>query len=481
MKNYKFAAIGLVSLLALGACASGTKFSGSIVNGVKQIDAPPVSIDEFRETPNAPQANTIEWWRNFADATLVKLVEEAQSEAISIKIAEARLKEARNQGRATIAGFAPRLDISYSTNKTTAIDGPELQNAVTGGDEKTQTTGTGVLAASWELPLFGRLPNSLEGAKANVANAEIGVAAAKIALVSDLAAAYIDLRTAQTRLQYLEEDYARAKTLLDIANDRLRVGLVSKSDASFAQTNWAAIGAQLPDAKLMVRAGLNRVAILRGLNPGALDETLAPISNYAFNYSIPKISEIPADYVRRRPDVRQAEQNAILMGAAVGLAKADFFPRVSIGGTISALAAISGNPLAESITRGIFNPSVSLPLFDFGQRTASLGQAKARFDTALLGYKNTVLLALAEGQQALSTYVFSKDRLEAAHAAETAATTRFKAAQKSLEVGLVSMKDYVETERDYSQARQQRLAAQAAYSDAAIGLYRAFAGSPEII
>ncbi len=481
MKIQNFSAIGLVSLLALSACAGAPKFAGSIVNPVKEIESPKISIDEFRETPNAPQANNVEWWRNFADETLVKLVQDAQSESISLKLAEARLKEARNQGRATIAGFAPRLDISYSANKTTAIDGPELTNANTGGDEKTQTTGTGVLAASWELPLFGRLPNSLEGAKANVANAEIGLEAAKIALIADLAAAYIDLRTAQTRLAYLEQDYARAKTLLDVANERLRVGLISKSDASFAQSNWAAIGAQLPDAKLMVRAGLNRVAILRGENPGALDAMLAPIDNYSFNYSIPKISEIPADYIRRRPDVRQAEQNAILMGAAVGIAKSDFFPRVSIGGTISALAALSGNPLAQSITRGVLSPSISLPLFDFGQRSAALGQAKARFDTALLGYKNSVILALAEGQQALSSYVFAKDRLDAAMAAEESADTRLKAAQKSLEVGLIAMKDHVEAERDYSQARQQRLSAQAAFSDAAIALYRTFAGSPEII
>ena len=208
---------------------------------------------------------------------------------------------------------------------------------------------------------------------------------------------------------------------------------------------------------------------------------MAPVRNFEFKKNVPQINSIPAEFVRRRIDVRQAEQNAILMGAAVGISKADLFPSVSIRGALTLLSAVSGGPIAADIERSSLTPAISLTLFDFGQKLASVKQADARFTQALLNYKATTMGAIAEGQQALSAYDFARDRLIATQNGEQAALTRFNSAKKSFEVGLISMKDRTEAERDYSQARNSRLAAQAAYSDAAIAIYRVFAGSPQII
>lgn len=469
----------LIGFASLSACSS---LNGKSFLPIAPKVAPPsAQIDEFREAPVADAANSIEWWQKFSDEKLNQLVQEAEKENISILIAEARLKEARSQGRSTVAGFAPRLDASYGQSITKATKGPDLIKADGTGTETSQTTSSQVLAASWELPLFGRFTNSLNGAKANVKAAQIGIDGAKVALIADLAAAYIDLRSSQIRLQYLESDLEQALVLAEVAKERLRVGLISQSDASYAITSLAVIQGQIPDAKLFVRAGLNRVAILRGVDPGSLDEFLAPVKDFEFKYIAPNITTIPANFVRRRIDVRQAEQNAILLAAGAGISRADLYPSVSISGTLSLLAAVSGVPLVEKIGRQNINPSVSLPLFDFGQRRAAIGLADARFDQALLNYKSVTLNALAEGQQALSAYDFSRDKLMAAQNGEKAASTRYASAKEAFKVGLFSMKDLVETERDYAQARNTRLAAQAAYSDAAIALYRAFAGSPEII
>ncbi len=468
----------IIGLLSLSACASN---KGGILPFAPKVEKPMAQIDEFRDSPMAEAANSVEWWQKFADEKLNQLVKDAQNESISIQLANARLKEARSQGLSTVAGFAPRLDANLSLSQTKATRGPDLVKADGTGTEETQSTSTQVLAASWELPLFGRLGNSLKGAKANVQNAKIGVEGAKIALIADLAAAYIDLRASQTRLSYLENDLEQAKILYASAKERLRVGLISQTDASYAQTTLAAIEGQIPDAKLMVQMGLNRVAILRGVDPGSLDEFLAFDKGFEFKYIAPNIVTIPADFVRRRLDVRQAEQTAILMAAGAGISRADLYPRVSISGTLSLLAAVSGVPLVDKIGRQNFNPAVSLPLFDFGQRRASIGLADAKFDQAFLNYKLVTLNALAEGQQALSNYSFAREKLLAAQNGEKAALTRYNAGKDAYKVGLYSMKDLVEVERDYAQARNQRLSAQASYSDAAIALYRAFAGSPEII
>jgi NodT family efflux transporter outer membrane factor (OMF) lipoprotein len=481
-KNRIAILVGLITLTTiLGACSSAKVSKAGGVFGVGKIIAPKNDIIDFRDAPVPSSDNSIAWWQNFADEKLEQLVKEAKSENINLLVANSRLKEARAQGTATIAGFAPRIDASANASFDEAIKGPQFINADNGNNEKKQSLQTSVIAASWELPMFGRMSNSLAGSKANVENAKLGIEAAKIALIGDLAAAYIDLRSAQTRLSYLEEDLERAKAINAAAVDRLRVGLISQSDASMAKTALSALEAQIPDAKLIVNANLNRVAILRGVTPGSLDSFLAPIKNYEFKNNAPQISAIPADFVRRRLDVRQAEQNAILMSAGVGIAKADLWPSISIRGTLTNLVSLSGAPISTTIQRGNATPSISLPLFDLGQRRASVKLADARFEQSLLNYKAVTMGAIAEGQQALSGYDFARDRLIAAQNGESASMIRLKAAKQSYDVGLISMRDRIEAERDYSQARNSRLAAQAAYSDAAIALYRAFAGSPQII
>ncbi len=478
--------ISAILILSLGGCASlsdgGAKLKNALPSAIKPIPAPQVSIEEFRDAPVAQSDASIAWWQKFADETLTRLVEDAKSESISLALAQSRVREARALGRSTIAGFAPRLDIGASATQTGAVSGPDLIQA-NGQPIDSQTTSTSFVRASWEVPLWGRLGASLAGAKANEAQAEIGLEAAKIALIGDLAASYVDLRASQLRLKYLQEDLERAETLAQISKERLRVGLISLAEESFARSAAAGVRAQIPDAILQVRAGLDRIAILRGVTPGSLDALLNSKSNfeYSFPSNAPDISEVPADFVRRRLDVRQAEQAAILQAAAVGISKADLYPSVSISGVVSLLSAVSGNPIAQSIGRSTITPSIDMPLFDLGRRRASLKVSNERFEQALLNYRQVTLGAIAEGQAALSSYAQGKERASAAVAAEIAAKQRRDATDVSLKAGIVSIKEGVEADRDYASARQTRLSSQARHTDAAIGLYRTFAGSPEII
>lgn len=471
------------AMVLTSACTSDALRASKVIRdkGVKDNG---VTIAQFRENLNVPADNTEKWWQQFSDATLDKLVHDAKSENINLLIAQSRLKQARAQGIATVSGYAPQLTVSDSMSGTKIINGNKQYNAATGAyDQSNQATNNVSLGASWEVPLFGRLINSMAGAKANRLNAEYGVEAAKIALVSDVSAGYFELRSAQIALNYLKEDAARSLTLLNISKERYRVGLISKSDLALSQSQYSTIAAQLPDAEIRVRAALDKLAILRGVNPGELDELLAlkDESGFLFKTNVPNLVSVPADYIRRRPDVMQVEQQAVLQAANVGISQADMYPRVSLGGSISLTSNAIGNAMTGDILSNGYSPSISLPLFDFGQRWASVKIAGQQFTQALLNYKLTVLNALAEGQQSLVNYNQGQNRLTATVDNEDAALTRLKAAEKSYEVGLISMKERVEAERDYSNARLQRLNAQAGYSNAAIGIYRTFAGSPEII
>lgn len=479
-KNASIFAI-LVVAGALSSCANVPKKDGFLPIGMRAVNAPAVAIEDFRDVPPAPSEQSAQWWQKFADTTLTQLVQDAQSENIGLQIAQARLREARAQGLATIAGYAPRLDVGGSVSETRRTAGEGLEN-IYGQPVNSQSTANSFARASWEVPLFGRLGASVAGARANTELGEIGVEAAKIAMISDIAAAYIDLRAAQTRQIYLQEDLARAEILSRIAEERLRVGLISRSDASFAATQESGTRMALADATLRARASLDRLAILRGVTPGSMDTQLAlSTADYAFPANAPQIEAIPANFVRRRLDVKQAERNAILASANVGINRAQLYPNLSISGTISLVAALAGAPMGSAVGRSVVSPSVSLPLFDFGQRWAAIRVANSRFDVAMLNYKATTLSAIAEGQSALSAYDQGINRANAAKTSENAAKTRVLAAREAFRVGLISMKDNIEAESDYANARQSRLSAQAVLSDSAIGLYRTFAGSPEII
>jgi NodT family efflux transporter outer membrane factor (OMF) lipoprotein len=470
------------ALMVLGV-AGGCASAGSI--GFPGMGAPKVAsqgVDapaDFRDLPPPPAGETAAWWAQFSDPTLDALVREALTESLSVQQANQRLIEARSTGRATIAGFAPRVNASVSTDTDYAIDGPKLTN-VTGGSEDRQTNSANAVRTTWEVPLFGRISSALAGSRAGVAGAQADIEAAKIAVVGDIAAAYIDLRNGQLSVAYLQDDLARADKLAAIADVRANAGLISLIEASQAQSQAAGVRERLPDAILRMRASLDRLAILRGVMPGSLDTRLAPVADFAFKTDAPAVDAIPANFVRRRPDVSRAEQNAILAAAQVGVSRADMYPSVSITGTITSLASIAGGALGANITRGNVAPAINIPLFDLGQRRAALKTSDARFQQALLQYRATTLGAVAEGQAALTSYDQSRNRAGASLAAERAAQTRQTATIAAYEAGIVSFKERLEAERDLASARQNRLSSQAQFSDAAIGLYRTFAGSPGI-
>jgi NodT family efflux transporter outer membrane factor (OMF) lipoprotein len=473
------AILTVVTIASLGACATG----GSV--GIPGIGMPKINsqatdaIVNFRDVPPPPAGESAAWWARFSDPVLDSLVREALNEAISVQVANQRIIEARATGRATIAGFAPRVNASVSTDTNYAIEGPKLSN-VSGGSEDSQTTRAGVVRTSWELPLFGRVSSAIAGSRAGNVGAKADLDAAKIAVVGDIAAAYIDLRNAQLSVAYLRDDLARAQRLSAIAAARSGAGLISLADASQAQSQAAAVQERLPDAILRMRGTLDRLAILRGVMPGSLDQRLAPIADFVFKTDAPTVDSVPANFVRRRLDVIRAEQDAILAGAQLGVSRSALYPSVSLTGSITSLASLAGGALSGDLRRGSLSPTIDIPLFDLGQRRAQVTTSGARFQQALLQYRATTLGAVAEGQAALTSYDQARTRAQAGQESERAAQVRHTATSSAFEAGLVSFKERLEAERDLASARQSRLSAQAQFSDAAIGLYRTFAGSPGI-
>ena len=483
-RNAKTGRLALIATtFGLIAFVSGCATGGSI--GIPGIGAPkvrnPVKVlpASFRDAPPAPVGDSAAWWAQFADPILNQLVRDALNESISVQLASQRLKEARATGRSTIAGFAPRVNFVGTASTDYARNNEQLKTS-DGALVDQQTTGAETFRATWELPLFGRLSSSISGARANEVGAKASVEAAKIAIIADLAAAYNELRNAQQSLAFLREEADRAEKLIIIANEREASGLISLADKGLIQGQAAQTKQRVPDAELRVKAGLDRIAILRGVVPGSLDTLLAPNPAFSFNTRAPVVEGVPANFIRRRLDVKRAEQDAILQAAGVGIARADLYPSLSIIGTITTLSSLAGSPLAASREVANATPAIDIPLFNFGQRRASVRAAQSRFKQALLNYRSTTLNAIAEGQTALSAYEQSRLRAQAALDGESAAELRYNAAVSGFKAGLISYRDRLDAESGLAAAKQARLASQAQFSDAAIGLYRTFAGSPGI-
>lgn len=464
--------------LVLGGCATGGAgaFPG-LIGPPKVKSQASDAIASFRDLPPAPAGDTAAWWARFSDPILDTLVRDALTESLSVRQANQRVIESRNTGLSTIAGYAPRLNGVLSTDTNFVEEGPKLRTA-TGTEVGQQTNQSSAARASWEVPLFGRGISAYVGARANDIGAKADLEAAKIAIIGDIAAAYVELRNAQLSVAYLQDDLVRAQRLAVAATARSNAGLISLSEASQAQSQAAAIGERLPDAILRARGALDRLAILRGVMPGSLDQMLAPLDDFAFKTEAPLVDAVPANFIRRRLDVKRAEQNAVLAAAQVGISRADLYPSLSISGSITQLTSLSGGAFTGDIRQGGVSPVLDIPLFAFGQRRAALTTSNARFQQALLQYRSATLNAVAEGQAALTGYDQARNRAMAGLDTERAAGLRNNATRAAYDAGIVSLRDRLEAERDFASARQTRLSTQAQYSEAAIGLYRTFAGAP---
>jgi outer membrane protein, multidrug efflux system len=456
------------SLLALSAL--------SILGACAQTPKPEVSAGPLPETwreaiPATPATDAAAWWAAFADPTLDKLVREALTENISVQQAALRITQSRSQARAAIAGFAPRL----SAEGNAAAQSKSSEGSPPSSDAF--GTGSAGLGASWEVPLFGRLDATIIGARALEDGTKADLEAARVALVADLADAYINLRVAQTQLLIQQETAARFERIAAIAKERGAAGLVSPTDVASAQASAADARRSLPDAQLAVSSSLDRIAILRGKAPGTADAELSTPTPLSF--VAPPVTSAPADLLRRRPDIRSAEAQTVQAAAAVGVARADLYPRVSIRGALSAATSMFGPDFA-STRPGSASAAISLPLFDYGQRMAAVDQRDAELKIALLAYQAAALRAIAEGQSALASYSEGTKRLSAAVDGEAASQKSATGTSRAYESGLVSMRERLQAETAFSQSRLATLGAQRELASASVALYRAFAGSPPV-
>lgn len=448
----RFAAV--LSLLALSACTLGPNYRPPAPSTLQVPDS-------WHQRAGLAQPQDLSrWWDRFNDPLLTRLIGEASADNLDLAVASSRLVQARESLVQARAGLVPTVGASGSVGRSS---GP-------GNDRTSFNVGAD---ASWEIDLFGRIRRGIEAARADAESVYYDREALRIAVTAELATNYIQARLTQERLALAREDLAIAEDNLQIAQWRVQAGLASSLDSETARAARAQTAAVIPSLERAFGGSTYRVAVLTGRAPGTLTAELGaakPVPRGPRDVAV----GIPADTLRQRPDIRSAERSLGAATARIGVAEAQLYPGLRLSGSIGT-SAFSLGGLFNAITGSILG-GVDQVLFDGGRLRSQLRSQQAATEGALSTYRQSVLIALEDVENALAS-------LNAARARQVEFAIALDAANNSAILdriqyrsGLTGFDQLLDVESRLVAARDGLASSRADEALALVQLYRALGG-----
>jgi NodT family efflux transporter outer membrane factor (OMF) lipoprotein len=399
------------------------------------------------------------WWHAFGDAALDRLVERALDENLSLQQAAYRLRAARALEHRSSAGFKPEVGAHTFAEPAPDSSASYFQ---AGFD------------ARWELGLFGRGESTARVAAAEVGLAEVDADAARVTVVAEVARAYVEMRAAERRLALLTAlaDASRRKHSLVATRERLR--LASASDTAGSAAELANAEAALVEPRIAIERHRAELAALLGRStPVDIAEAPAP-SLGAF-----ALDTAPADLVRTRPEIRTAELEILKAAGELGIAHADLYPRLAIGGSLTTAWRIVGHTkLADADSTVAIGPLIDIPIFDWGARRAVVDARDAALQAAVIGYRKAVLEGVAEVETDLATLAGAREGVAALGRAAAALESAEASAATLGRVGLADDVDRAAATSARLRAELDEADAENARNLAFIALYKSLGGAP---
>lgn len=367
------------------------------------------TAEKWLETGNpkikSDSAENAQWWKLFNDPVLDKLVGIAYSQNLPLRVAGLRVLEARALRGIAVGDFFPQMqEVTASYERT------EVSGAIAGSPPKRRFS-TFALGGdvSWEVDVWGKFRRGIEAADASLYSSVLNYDDVLVTLVADVATTYVDLRAYDERLALARGNVALQQQSLDIADNRFRAGGTSELDVQQAKSLLAQTQAMIPSLQIGRRQAENRLCILLGIPPRLLSDILGEMGNIPAAPTSVAIG-IPAELLRRRPDVRRAERDAAAECARIGIAKADLYPAFSISGSFGLEAEHFSYLSAGHAFSGAVGPAVRWDVFNYGRIKNNVRAQDARFEQALTSYKNTVLRAGQEVEDSIASYLGSQDQ-----------------------------------------------------------------------
>jgi len=471
-------------------------------------------------------AEVAEWWTTLNDPMLNALIERAVRSNINLRIANARVRQARAQRGVVAADLWPQADLSgsYNYKGTSLNEKPETSgdSSGVGGqllDAVSDATGSAIangsldpsgfasdvvsdavsgaldrndgggangtvraqnlfevgFDATWELDIFGGVRRSVEAAEAEIDAAEEDRRDVLVTLLSEVARNYVEARGYQRQISIARENIATQQKTLDLTRIRLDGGLTSELDVAQAKAQLASTQSEVPTLETYFRQAVHRLGVLLGEHPGTL---LADLSTEArIPASPPPIPVgVPSELLRRRPDIRRSERQLAAATAEIGVATADLFPKFSLTGSFGSQTHDMQHFLDRRSLFWSVGPSVSWPILDAGRIRANIEVQDAIQQEALARYELTVLTALEDVENALAAY--QREHVRYRHLADAVAANRRAVilANERYVAGVADFLSVLEAERSLYATQVQLVQSTTDTTLHAITLYKALGG-----
>jgi NodT family efflux transporter outer membrane factor (OMF) lipoprotein len=415
-----------------------------------------------------------EWWKNFGDTNLDSLMVTAVQSNLNLRVAEARVREARAEKGVVAGALWPSLGSSagYSRNRFGAHSFPPLAEFGVPLDYNLYSAG---FDAAWELDIFGGTRRAVEAANAKIGAAEYNQRAVLVSLLAEAAQDYIGARSYQQRLAITRDNIRVQQDILDLTSNLFQSGLSSDLDVQQAQAVLTSTEAQVPLLETGFRQNVYALDLLLAQPPGAsLDEISAEKPIPIKPPTVPV--GLPSELLERRPDVQHAERELAAATARIGVAKADYFPKFSLTG-FTALESVSASDWFDYSSRAwSAGPTVQWELFEAGRIRANVRVQNARQEQSLEAYQQTVLVALEEAENALTAYAKEQVRRESLSQSVEANQQALELSTQLYKSGLADFLRVLDSERSLYAAQDALVQSDQSVSTDLVQLYKALGG-----
>jgi NodT family efflux transporter outer membrane factor (OMF) lipoprotein len=396
-----------------------------------------------------------QWWTLFNDPMLEGFIEQAAQANLDAKVAIMRVVESRAARDFTAGKHSPRADAIASYSRLR--DSENTRFAFSGVPTDPYDLHSAGFDASWEIDLFGQIRRSVESSQASLEASVENYHDVLRMLFAEVARSYVELRTTQTRIGYALKNIQAQKETVKIAEGRFRAGLSPELDVAQAKLNLSNTQAEVPPLRQAKIQTINRIAVLLGQYPQNLK------TDFQAEKPIPMSAEIgglglPADLLRRRPDIRRAERELAAQTARIGVATADLYPALSLTGTFTFQAEDLGNVGRHSSRAYSFGPGFRWYLLGGDRARSNIRREHAATEQARLNYEKTVLLAVEEVENALASLTQETERRQALQRSTKESERSVKLVRELYANGLTDFQNVLDMQRTLWM-QQDRLAA----------------------
>ena len=516
----------ILTVLMVGGCTLGPTFEQPSLfapgSWFASRPAPPPAVPSH----TVPEPVDTAWWRSFNDPILTELAQQVARSNLNVRLATVRLAESRLQRGVTAADEYPNVNgnASYTREKisdrgvigllggggSSSSGGSSTSggSSGTGGSSSLGTSANGLSGtqggiptsvagggvhvpsfnlfqtgfdSTWEIDLWGRVRREVESADANIDSSAETRRDMLVTELAELARDYIQLRGQQRDLQIARDTLRSEQDSLRITQERERGGLTTGLDSANASAQVGTTAAQIPQLEAQAATTINAIGLLLGETPGALTAKLAE------DKPVPPVPPavpvgLPSELARRRPDIREAEAKLHAATADIGQAEADFFPKVTLSGSVGVQSVQFknlGNVAPFGALQFSGGPSVTIPIFEGARLKYTLDLRKAQQQEAAVQYQQTVLQAFHDVDNALTNYAAEQLRREQLARAVDQGRKALSLARQQYVQGLSTFLDVLTAQRTVLEAEQQYADSTTTISTNLVALYKALGGGWE--